>query len=172
MPGLLTIPDELLLLIQGNLVTRKDRFAFGVTCKYLYGKVGGTFLYEQDVAEERDFDEARLRLERFSAEQPGFDEVQSLHLEQFPEAIIARLARAEAMAAVPATVHSEEEKAAIGEKTKETARFLENCVGRWGPRMLLFTKYRLQVEIQLTWRQHNTNLVETLHPDHPLPDSQ
>ncbi|KAK7995833.1 hypothetical protein PG991_015300 [Apiospora marii] len=62
MVNLLALPDELLLIISENLVFNRDRFAFAATCAELHQKLGGAHIYKQVAADERAFDEARLRL--------------------------------------------------------------------------------------------------------------
>ncbi|KAK7995360.1 hypothetical protein PG990_014133 [Apiospora arundinis] len=140
MPELLTLPDELLLKIQACLITRNDRFAFGAACQTLNAKFGGTFLYEQDVAEERDFDNARLRLERFDEEHKALVFDYKTDWVAWPEVLAAKVAK----------------YCAEDEKNKSICKFFQDCVHRWGPMMLFFTIRQDPLEMRLpegpTWK--------------------
>ncbi|KAK7993523.1 transcriptional coactivator HFI1/ADA1 [Apiospora arundinis] len=140
MPELLTLPDELLLKIQACLITRNDRFAFGATCQTLNAKFGGTFIYEQDVAEERDFDNARLRLERFGEEHKALVFDDKTDWVAWPEVLAAKIAKYRAE----------------DEKNKSVCKFFQDCVHRWGPMMLFFTIRQDPLEMRLpegpTWK--------------------
>ncbi|KAK8030065.1 hypothetical protein PG993_011356 [Apiospora rasikravindrae] len=143
MLGLLTIPPELLLMIQGYLLTREDRLALSGTCQALNRMFGGKCFYEQDAAEERDFDQARLQLEDINRSHVHGELVFQMKdfAMDWSEAMYARFAKAEAMVAVFA---SGEEKTAREEELKDIIMFIKNCVGRWGPLMLSLTNPVLQ----------------------------
>ncbi|KAK7912105.1 hypothetical protein PG985_014586 [Apiospora marii] len=155
MSSLLDLPDELLLIIQDHLTTRRDRFAFGSVNKSLYKAFGGTVVYEQDVAEERDFDEARLRLEQI----PSVHDLVLFNRQDlesgWAEAMPAKFSWAEGVVAARVEEGGQETD------TQELFGFIKKCVERWGPRMLCFTNPAL-------WGM----VSEDMEGLPPLPDSQ
>ncbi|KAK8062270.1 hypothetical protein PG997_014367 [Apiospora hydei] len=156
MLGLLTIPPELQLMIQRYLLTRRDRLALSGTCQALNRMFGGKSFYEQDAAEERDFDEARLRLEDINRSHVHGELVfqEKDFTEDWSKAMHARFARAEAAATVLTADSSEEEKNAIEDEVNEIITFMKDCVGRWGPLMLCLTNPVLQGGDVKIWRQY------------------
>ncbi|KAK8112563.1 hypothetical protein PG984_013089 [Apiospora sp. TS-2023a] len=130
MSMLLDLPDELLLMIQRKILSSRDQFALAATCTKLHSKLGGLELYRQIAAEERAFDEARLKLAHFGFKY-GEGKRIKLDFGFWKEKMTWTTARAWNLSKV-------RPKADDHAGVVEFFEFLDECHDRWGRGMLLF----------------------------------
>ncbi|KAK7964391.1 hypothetical protein PG988_011365 [Apiospora saccharicola] len=129
-------PKEMVLEI-GHHLGINDLRNLALTCKELQVLINSGYLYEEEATEERDFDDARLRLRDNDPSVISFSYVE---IARWPDSRVAKYSN-------------------NPEQNKEYFNFLDDCVSRWGAGILYFAISTCD----LTWNRNLINLLPTTH---------